>query len=396
MKSSYDIVVVGGGPAGLDAARTAAEKGAKVLLVEKENEFGRKPCGGGLSSNGLRLSGLEPSERFVENVVEGFVVYAPDESKYVKAENVEIGEEPGYVLDKRSFVYHLALSAADAGVDVWIRSPAIKLVFNDGFVTGVVVKRDLKDVVTVEAKVVIDASGYASRLSRDVLPQGKDYILIPAVQYKMTDVKVDDRFLYFYVGNEVAPEGYAWIFPTGRKTANVGIGVMRPGAKEWLDRFIARHPDIFRGSKILKFESAAVPVGGLIPKLVYNGLMVVGDYAGQVIPLTGGGNHSSMAGGKMAAEVAVAAIGEGDVSASRLSEYEKLYVGGRWGKRIRDSLRAMKAISKLSDNELNRLAELLDGKDIVDLANGINVGRVAKKILSDPVLAAKLAIALLS
>lgn len=392
----YDIVVVGGGPSGCVAARVAAEKGLRVLLIEKERFFGRKPCAGGLSNKGMKLSGLKPSPKFVDAVVNGFILYSPDESKYIEAYNKELGEDPGYVLNKAIFVTHLAYKAAEAGSDIWIDSLVERLIVKDNFVKGVIVKTR-SGRVEVKAKVVIDASGYSSKLSTNILPRGKDYKIIPALQYKMTNVDVHEDLLYFWVGSKIAPEGYAWIFPTGEGTANVGIGVMRPNAREWLDMFIRKHKgEFFRRSKIIKFEAAAVPIGGLIPKLSANGLLVTGDGAGQVIPLTGGGNHSGMAGGKMAAEIAAKAIEIGDVSERMLSEYDKLYVHGEWGQRIKRSYKAMKVISELSDNDLIKLADLLDPRDIIDLANGLNIQRVALKLMKHPILAARVAKRLLS
>ena len=393
----YDVVVIGGGPGGLLAARVAAEKGVRTLLIEKESHFGKKPCSGAISSRGMQLSGLTPSPKFVDAVVKGFIVHAPDETKNVKTLNSEINEGPGYVTNKALFLKHLAILTAKAGSDIWLNTIVESLIVeNNNFVKGVIARQGTER-IEVRAKVVIDASGYASKLSTDILPRGTRYEIIPAVQYIMTNVEdVDDDLLYFYVGNEVAPGGYAWIFPTGEGTYEVGLGAMRPGTKAILDAWIKKHPDKFSKSKIIKYESAAIPIGGLVPKLAGNGIMLVGDAAGQVIPLTGGGNHSSMAGGRMAGEVAAKAIELGDTSVNTLSEYERLYIKeSEWGSRIEKSYKVMKALVSLSDDDLNKLAEMIDGKDIVDLANGQNIGRVARKLLKHPILASKLALKIL-
>lgn len=392
----YDVVVVGGGPGGLVAAKVAAEKGVRTLLIEKESHFGKKPCSGAISSKAMKLSGLSPSPKFVDSVVKGFIVHAPDESKSVKTLNSDINEGPGYVTNKALFLKYLAILAAKAGSDIWLNTMAESLIIENNFVKGVIARQG-SEKIEVRAKVVIDASGYASKLSLDLLPRGDRYELIPAVQYIMTNVNnVDDDLLYFYVGNEVAPGGYAWIFPTGDETYEVGLGATRPGVKAILDSWIAKHPDKFSKAKIIKYESAAIPIGGLVPKLVSNGIMLVGDAAGQVIPLTGGGNHSSMAGGKMAGEVAAKAVELGDPSVNVLSEYERLYLKeSEWGSRIEKSYKVMKALVSLSDDDLNKLADMIDGKDIVDLANGQNIGRVARKLLKHPILASKLALKIL-
>jgi len=123
--------------------------------------------------------------------------------------------------------------------------------------------------------------------------------------------------------------------------------------------------------------------------------MLVGEAAGQVIPLTGGGIHTSIAGGKIAAEVAAKALEAGNLSEKALSEYRSKY-DEYWGRKIRDSLKALHVIEKLSDDELNQLADILTGEDIVNLANGENVAKVALKLLKHPVFSIKLARVLLS
>ena len=129
---------------------------------------------------------------------------------------------------------------------------------------------------------------------------------------------------------------------------------------------------------------------GQIEKIVDGGVMVCGDAAGQVIPLTGGGIHSSIVAGKVAGEVAAEFLGGKTKS---LEEYPKRYT--YWTKRIRDSLKALKVIEKLTDRELNQLADVLSGTDVVDLASGIDVRRVALKLLKHPYFALRIAKSLL-
>ncbi|MEM4417478.1 MAG: hypothetical protein QXD32_05420, partial [Nitrososphaerota archaeon] len=130
-----------------------------------------------------------------------------------------------------------------------------------------------------------------------------------------------------------------------------------------------------------------------ISETVFDGAMLVGDAAGHVIPLTGAGIHSSVAAGLAAGRVAAKAVLEEDVSKERLSEFYMLYEG--WLTRIRKSLKAMRAVEKLSDEDLDTLANILKADDILDLANGLDISRVARKLLAHPILAMKLARSLL-
>ncbi|MEM2260929.1 MAG: hypothetical protein QXK24_00615, partial [Ignisphaera sp.] len=107
-----------------------------------------------------------------------------------------------------------------------------------------------------------------------------------------------------------------------------------------------------------------------------------------VIPLTGAGIHSSIAAGLAAGKIAAEAALDGDVSRERLSEFYTLYKP--WIDRIKKSLKVMRALEKMNDNELNLLAEILSDQDILDLANGLDILRVARKLAAHPIFAVKL------
>jgi digeranylgeranylglycerophospholipid reductase len=195
-----------------------------------------------------------------------------------------------------------------------------------------------------------------------------------------------------YVGS-MAPGGYAWIFPKDDQVANVGIGV-RPGSpKLYLDKFIKERPEIFRKAKIIGVGGYVVPIGGLAKEYIGDGVILIGDAAGMVIPFTGAGIHSSIAAGKAVSRTIAEALERGDTSKRALSSFEREYEG--WIKRIRDSLRAMRVFERLSDNDLNELANVLDYEDVINLANGIEIGKVAMKLMKHPILATKVARALL-
>jgi digeranylgeranylglycerophospholipid reductase len=198
----------------------------------------------------------------------------------------------------------------------------------------------------------------------------------------------------FYLGNEVAPRGYAWIFPKGEKLTEVGIGVRGVPAKQYLDKFVKQFEKELGKGQIIDYRGAPVPIGGIIEQNVLDGALLIGDAAGMVIPLTGAGIHSSVAAGLLAGEVAAISVSEGDCSKTRLEEFNRRY-GDEWGRRIAKSLKVMQAIENLSDDDLNRLQTILGGDDILDLANGLEIRKVAKKMLAHPALAIKLARSLL-
>lgn len=385
----YDAIVVGAGPAGLMFSRKLAAKGFKVAVVEKNETLAVKPCGEGISARVLQTAEVSKSDinRFVSKPIKGAVIVAPN------GRQVRISEEGemGYVIDKRNFLRVMGEYAASAGADIYMKEQVREATLAEGIVK--VITRTL----TLEAPLLVGADGYLSFTAKAFgLEKPGERVVIPTVQYVMTNVSVENPdFTYFYLGNNVAPKGYVWVFPKDGTLANVGIGVQGASPKNYLDKFIKEHPEIFGKSKIIEFRGAAVTIGGMLENIVKDHVMLIGEAAGQVVPLTGGGIHTSIAGGKIGAEVAARALETNDYSAKLLSEYVAKY-NEYWGKRIRDSLKGLHVIEKLSDEELNQLAEILSPQDIVSLANGENVAHVATKLLKHPIFSIKIAKALLT
>ena len=152
-----------------------------------------------------------------------------------------------------------------------------------------------------------------------------------------------------------------WIFPKGEGMANVGLGVLGSRAErrpiEYLRGFVARMPSLSKG-KVVEINGGGDPVSGPLKKTVKDNLLVVGDAARQVNALTGGGIDSAMRAGNIAGEVAAKAVSEGNTSEKRLGEYEK-----RWreqmGERLERYLKAKNVLLRLTDEELDQLAETL-------------------------------------
>jgi len=385
----YDALVVGAGPAGLMYSRVLAAKGFKVAVVEKNEQLAVKPCGEGISARVLQTAEIEKSDynRFISHVIKGAVIVAPNGKEVIVKEEREMG----YVIDKKNFLRVMGEYSASTGAEIYMKEPVKELTFQKDH--WLVKTRTME----LEAKLLVGADGYLSFVSRALdLEKPGERKVIPAIQYVMPNVDVHDPDMtYFFLGNDVAPKGYVWIFPKDGRLANVGIGVQGAAPKAYLDKFIKMHPEIFKKVDILEFRGAAVTIGGMLSEIVTDHAILIGEAAGQVIPLTGGGIHTSIAGGKIAAEVTAKALEEGNLSKQRLSEYKDKY-NEYWGKRIKDSLKGLHAIEKLSDDELNQLAEILSPEDVVNLANGENVASVAVKLLKHPLFSIKLARALIS
>ena len=180
-------------------------------------------------------------------------------------------------------------------------------------------------------------------------------------QYVVSNISFDPDAIYLHFGRHVAPGGYAWIFPKHPGTANVGLGIValradgRP-ARAWLDDYLVRY---FPDGVTTTFTVGGVIVHPTIKRTVTDGLLVCGDAAHMVNPLSGGGIVNAMKAGRLAACVAAQALAAGDTSAARLQHYHD-----EWMRLLGDDhlryYRLKEAISKLDDAFLDDLARTVN------------------------------------
>jgi digeranylgeranylglycerophospholipid reductase len=233
----------------------------------------------------------------------------------------------GYVLERRVFDRVLAERAAQAGAQVRVKTAVVGLLRENGAVRGVIAEWQGHQ-IEVEARIVVAADGVESRLGawaglNTQLPLEDTMV---CAQYLLAGINWDPACLGYWIDEEIAPGGYAWVFPKGDGRANVGLGVQADRAGEtalaYLHRFVEREPALAIGSPVTLI-AGNVPVALPCSQLVADGLMLVGDAARQVDPLTGGGIMNAMAAGRLAAQVAADALAAGDTSARRLAAYQE-------------------------------------------------------------------------
>ncbi|MFZ2498602.1 MAG: digeranylgeranylglycerophospholipid reductase [Methanosarcina sp.] len=390
MKNSYDVLVIGAGPAGSIAAKTAAEKGLDVLLIEKRQEIGDPVrCAEGVNKEYLKKH-VEIDKQWICADLKGSRIYAPDGTKIEMAEEIA-GGEVGYVLERKVFDRALAEHAAKAGAEVRVKTRATGLIIEDDFVRGARLMHLGKE-YDVRAKIVIGADGVESKVGRWA---GIDTSLKPVdietcSQYLVAGADINQEHCEFYIGSEIAPGGYIWIFPKGDGKANIGIGILgskmgkfKPRPVDYLNAFLEKK---FPDASIVEMVFGGVPVSGSIAKTSTNGLMLVGDAARQSDPITGGGILNAMDAGKIAGEAAYAAISAEDVSLEKLGEvYEKPW-RATTGHAIDLSLIVKNCFINLTDEDLNSLAHSLEGikferMSLLDLLHALF--KANKKLLWD-------------
>ncbi len=375
-----DVVVVGAGPAGSLAARTAAEKGTKVILLEEHPEVGRPIfCAEGLSLNGIKDAGVKPEPPIVCQEISKARVYAPD-MNFVELTS---SDWRGFTLNRDVFDRALSENAVKAGAELMTSTRVMDVIKDGGTVTGVKAISN-GEPLQLLAKIVVGADGHASVVRKKAGFRRWFPDVCTCAQFRLGGLSLDEPEVNdFLLSSEIAPGGYAWVFPKSGEVANVGLGVRRVHTAppiHYLRKWVSSDPR-FKDAEIQLVNGGICPVSGNLDKTVDDGVILCGDAAGQLIPMTGAGIHSGVEAGKMAGDTAARAIQEGDVSATRLSEYER-HFEEYWGKRIKDSRRVLEMLDKFSDENLNTLAKVVTHEDVLNLANGTAVARTLTRIVA--------------
>jgi digeranylgeranylglycerophospholipid reductase len=365
----------------IPSAKYAADSGAKVLIIERRAEVGAPIlCAEGISKN-LDNYKLVEGNHWMASSMDGARIFSPDKTM-VKLSAELAGAETGYVLNREFFDKELAKSAIRSGAKLMLNSCATELVKEKDKIKGIKVK-SIDEEFDVEADIVVGADGVESKIGKWA---GINTTLNPidletCAQYTLSNVNFEEGYCDFYLGKKIAPGGYVWVFPKGKDTANVGIGVLaslsKTGeAKRLLDKFISEHPDLKKGMP-LRFLAGAVPVAKPIEATKDN-IVLVGDAARQVDPITGGGLLSSIEAGKAAGETIGEAVIDQDFKKKKLSEYEEKIKPTLY-KKLKRNYIVKEILLDFDDKTLNMLADSLKNYKFEEISTLSLVAALVKK-----------------
>ena len=224
------------------------------------------------------------------------------------------------------------------------------------------VAKHLGKTVEIHSDVVIGADGVESNMARyaGIETYRNPKSIASCAQYELVGMDIDPEYLEFYFGSQIAPNGYLWIFPKGDGVANVGLGIRGTvdNAIDYLNRYVSK-----LDATPVELNIGGVPVSGPIEQTYTDGFLVVGDAAGQVDPITGGGIHTTISCARTAGEVAAESVKREDSSAQFLKSYES-----KWkkniGKTLENSVKYRNIADKLNDKDMNALAEFIETQDL--------------------------------
>jgi len=375
----YDVVVVGAGPVGSTAARYAARNGAKVLLLEEHPSIGSPVgCTGLLSTRAVAECELKPSDDFVFNSVRGAFVHSPDgqclpiDGKQTKA----------YVVSRKNFDRKLAVMAVEEGVELSLRTRAVGFekespkADKEGSKSSQVRLRVLKNGKdeTIYASVIIGADGVKSRIA-SYAGLEKPARVLPGIQIEAPYASEDQDFVELFPGSS-APGFFAWTVPVNDRISRIGLALdpalacknsaLEASPLSFLEKLLRTNPHVkarYSGG-MLDFVVGGIPIGPP-ERTVADGVLLVGDAAGQAKPTSAGGIYTGAFSAKIAGKVAADAALDGDTSAKRLSEYDLLWRKGL-GKELDIGMRIHDYMGKLEDKQLNDLIGSLNTPSILN------------------------------
>jgi digeranylgeranylglycerophospholipid reductase len=358
MDSFSEVVIAGGGPAGLSAAETVARAGRAVTVLEQNHEIGSP----------IRTSGGSFIEEMEALGIPARLYHPISRVRFLSPGNAAIFEYPTprfCVLDVRGTFQYLAERAIEAGARVQLGARVEAPIVENGAVFGVRSSRG-----ELRARLTIDASGYRSTLLKHGLL--KQSGLDPGFrrfgvgsEYDLYAPHCDPSEAVLLVGGEVAPSGYAWVFPWGRGRVRVGVGVIHPDSRanpeDYLDGLVAeagRFGVNLKGAHPVEHHSGLIPSEQFVERFASDGILGIGDAVGNASSLLGEGIRWAIQAGRMAGQVATRALENGDVSRGALEPFERQW-RKRFGADLRLAHRINLRISGWDDRKWDQRTELL-------------------------------------
>jgi digeranylgeranylglycerophospholipid reductase len=355
--TATDVLVVGGGPAGLSAAAAAAREGASVLVVERRDEIGEPVHTSGATAPatverfGIPRSLWHPITRvrFVSSREQAAFDY---------------DEPPLVIIDVRGTYRWLAERARDAGARVETGTRFVEAIVEDGHVRGGrVATADGER--AIRAGVVVDASGYRAAVAKGTALHPGFTRFGVGYEYELEAPECRQDEALIVVGDRYAPAGYGWVFPWGERRVRVGVGVhhsdTRADPKRHLDMLMkeagAIGVDLTR-AEIGEHHKGLIPAEELPRRLVADGVLAVGDAGCQATLVAGEGIRIALVAGELAGRVAGRASRARDTRGAALVAYEREF-RTRFERRLRFGYALNRRLARLDDTGWDANVRLL-------------------------------------
>jgi digeranylgeranylglycerophospholipid reductase len=348
-EENVDVLVVGAGPAGTVAARSASENGLRTTVLEAETVLGSPVHTSGATAL-QTMNQFNIPKQFYHNL-KRIRFCGPKETALF-----EYDYPVGCVIDVQGMYQFLGETAQRAGARLVTNARAIKPIIEETFVKGCLVEIGQSTKI-IKSKILIDASGYRATVSKaSGLHPGFTRYGVGA-EYDMIAPKCSQDEAILIVGKQFAPSGYAWVFPWGGKRVRIGVGVLhadtRVNPEDHLKKLCEQINNFgvdLDGSEIKEYHYGLIPAHGLAQRLAGDGIMAVGDAGGVASLVVGEGIRLSMASGELAGKIAAAAVLEGNFSSRRLGAYDREF-RSKYGRNLKIGHIVNKRMASWDDDE---------------------------------------------
>jgi geranylgeranyl reductase family protein len=303
-----DVAIVGGGPIGLATARVVADHGARTIVFERNIEGSPPSCCTGLVSP-RTLPTLGVSGDSVLREIHAVRIHLPS-GRHVDLRSSEV---KAFTIDRKRLEVELLRNAREAGAEVRFESEAI------GAESGTLVVRSGSETQRISAPVIVGADGPQSPIAK-WFSLGQPSNFIAAAQVELEDTSSGSDRVDVFIGEEVSPGFFGWSVPAEDGILRVGLGVLQPHAPAvFLNRLLAkRYPSL----RIRSRSAGWIPLTPT-PQSAATGAILVGDAAGHVKPLSGGGLYTGGVCARIAGDTAVRVAESEDGSPGLLASYTK-------------------------------------------------------------------------
>lgn len=374
----YDIVVVGGGPAGLSAAYSASKLQARTILLEKDDAVGQFVRTSGVSwIDSMKTLGI-PEKYY--NPIKNYRIISPTNEVTFNGEVAR-----SCVLDVRATYQYLASLAVRSGSDIMVRSRVNDVISNSSRISGVKA-RTPKGELEIRSKLVIDASGFSSTVARraELVPEWRRYGI--GAEYECFCSEVDPQTWTLMVGSIYSEAGYAWLFPISKDRVRIGVGVGRPESRsdplkilnELVDKRVKPLNELSKLQPI-ELHYGLIPNEGCVRTTTHDGLLLVGDSAGQSNPLILEGIRFAIEFGRLAGEVGAGSLSSGATKQS-LINYETI-----WRKMIESRVNSAQKVQSrwlaLTDEQWDKEIKILKSISEDEFLDFIRADFTASKML---------------
>jgi len=324
---NYDVVVSGAGPAGSKCAEVIAKAGYKVALIEKDINY-RKPCGGGIPRASIYK--YYPQLRKLDLVKKNAVLmYSADHHKLEHF--TEDSEVNPIVIDRLEFDNLARNIAVEAGAELFDKNISYEFIYKDQKRVGIKTKTP-SGVKEYLANIIIIADGMSSKLANKSGLRGKWKPLeigIGKAEILEGQNNLNERCTYFFFKEY----GYNWIFPIDKQKFNIGSITYHENNlkynlnhlfKEFLREARNKNLLLEKSYKVIWSASFPEPATGVLEKSLYgDNIIIIGDAAGFVAPISGEGIHGAIVSGQVAGETSIGAIEKEDFTVNSLKEFKK-------------------------------------------------------------------------